>query len=217
MDKAAVLDWARRRMGAACEAPMEPGFRHRHGLRVAALALRLAERVAPAVERDLLEVAGVLHDIGKSGGRGSDRHGPRGARIVRRGAGRWLAPEELQQVCGMVEHHYARAGSRWYDGRPKPAWSAEVLLLQDADLLDHFGCNQVWQCFCWARRRRRTPEECLAEYWRHPRDPDWREEARRSLNYEVSREELAQRLRRSDAFFRQYALEQAGEFLVSGH
>lgn len=211
MDREAVLDWARRRMAGTRDTPMEPGYRLRHGLRVAALALRLAERVAPAVERDLLELAGVLHDIGKSGGRGSDGHGPRGARIVRRGAARWFASGELERVCQMVAQHYARAGSRWYEGKPRPVWPDEVLLIQDADLLDHFGCNGVWRSVCRARRRGQAPEESLAEYWQPPAEPDWREEARRSLNFEASREELALRLRRSDAFFRAFAREQEGE------
>lgn len=210
MDKDAVLKWAHRRMAAADDSPLEPGYRYHHGLRVAALAVELAGRLRSSVDLELLYVAGVVHDVGKSGYQGEDPHGPRGAEIVRTEAAAWFTAGELDQVCQMVERHYARPNSRWYAGREKPAWTEEVLLVQDADVLDHFGCNHVWQAFFWAKHLRQSPQETLAYYWRNPKEQDWREEARRSLNFDASRSELDRRLARSDAFCREFAMEQAG-------
>jgi len=210
MDKEAILKWAHRRMAAADDTPLEPGYRYHHGLRVAALAVELSERLALAVDRELLYVSGVLHDIGKSGYSGEAPHGPRGAEILREETREWFSQEELERACRIVERHYGRPNSRWYKGQDKPVWPEEVLLVQDADILDHFGCNHVWQAFFWAKHLRQSPQETLAYYWRNPKEHDWREEAKRALNYDLSREELSRRLERSDAFCREFAMEQAG-------
>ncbi len=210
MNKDALLKWAQRRMAAAESGALEPGYRWHHGLRVAALAVGLAERLGLAVDLERLYVAGVLHDLGKSGYAGEEPHGPRGAQILRAKAADWLDAGELDWVCNVVEHHYARPRSRWYADREKPVWPDEVLLVQDADILDHFGCNHVWRSFLWARRERLSPQDTLAHYWRNPKEQSWRVEARQALNYDLGREELDRRLARSDAFCRQFAMEQAG-------
>lgn len=216
MNKTAMLEWARSEMENACDAPMERGYRYRHGIRVASLALQLADVVAPGIDRDVLEVAAVLHDIGKSDGRGNEGHGNRGAAMVREYAAQWFSGDEIERVCRLIELHYARAGSRWYRGKSRPAWEKDVMLLQDADLLDHFGCNSVWLYFCRARNKKQDPKACIEEYWQPSHDPEWREEARRSLNFDVSRRELELRLQRSDCFFRRFAEEQDGRLAVAG-
>lgn len=210
MDKEAVLKWAQRRMAGADDSPLEPGYRYHHGLRVGALAVGLAEREKIAVDAELLYVAGVLHDVGKSGYSGEEPHGPRGEEILRAETAAWFSADELDRVARMVSRHYARPRSRWYEGQEKPAWPDEVLLIQDADILDHFGCNHVWQAFHWASHLRQSPQDTLAYYWRNPREVEWRGEGRNALNYDASREEFDRRLARSDAFCREFALEQAG-------
>lgn len=210
MDKETVLKWAQWRMAAADDGPLEPGYRYHHGLRVGALAVGLAERLALGLDSELLYVAGVIHDVGKSGYQGEEPHGPRGESILRAEAAAWFSSDELERIGCMVARHYARPHSRWYEGREKPTWPNEVLVLQDADILDHFGCNHVWQSFLWARHLRRSPQDTLAYYWRNPKELEWREEARRALNYDLSRTELDRRLARSDAFCREFAMEQAG-------
>ncbi len=210
MNKEPLLKWAQRRMATAESGPLEPGYRWHHGLRVGALAVGLAERLCLAVDPERLYVAGVLHDLGKSGYDGDEPHGPRGAQILHEKTTDWLSPEERQWIGNVIEHHYARPRGRWYADREKPSWPDEVLLVQDADILDHFGCNHVWQSFLWARQRRLSPQDALAHYWRNPRETARHVEAREALNYDLSREELDRRLARSEAFCREFALEQAG-------
>jgi hypothetical protein len=211
MDKEAILRWAQRRMAGADDGPLEPGYRYHHGLRVAAIAVGLAERLSLVSDSEVLYVSGVLHDVGKSGYEGESPHGPRGEEIIRAEAASWFTPDELERVGRMVARHYARPRSRWYEGQEqKPVWPDEVLILQDADILDHFGCNHVWQAFLWAKHLRQSPQDTLAYYWRNPRELEWRTEARRALNFDLSRSEFDIRLARSDAFCREFAMEQAG-------
>jgi hypothetical protein len=214
MDVPAILDWARARMADADDAPMERGYRLAHGIRVGELAVALAAREAPDVApAELFRVAGVLHDIGKAGYRGPEPHGPRGVAIVRAEAAQWFAPDELDRVCFMVEHHYDRPFSRWFDDRPRPSWPVEVLLLQDADLLDHCGANYFWLSIHHAAGRSQSAasflqanddETCLRY------GAGWRRETRRSLNFEESRREFDRRQAVCDAFFRQFSIDLRG-------
>ena len=47
--------------------------------------------------------------------------------------------EELEAVAQIVLHHYDRPNSIWFEGKEKPEWTPDILLVQDADVLDHFG------------------------------------------------------------------------------
>ena len=218
MNKDAILDWARTRMERADDSPMETGYRLHHGERVGAIAAALAERVCPGeAPADLYRVAGVVHDIGKAGYKGPVPHGPRGAAILRAEAAQWFEPDEFELVCRMVENHYARPLSRWYDGKEKPVWDNPVLVLQDADLLDHFGANYFWIAFHHAVVRDESPDRFLASY-EEPgtrRGKGWVLDSRRSLNFEESRHELDRRQTLATAFYREMALDVTGALPIA--
>ena len=203
MQKGIILDWAERRMKSAKADPYERGYRYHHGLRVAAIAVALAKAMRfSRKELDLIDVAGVLHDIGKTRGGGNDLHGPRGADIVRRNLGKWLSAEEMERVCAMVAHHYERPHSSWYKGKGRtlPRLPKEVLVIQDADILDHHGGMEVWCSILYARRDALSPTEMLEAYrgeWKAERT-----EAMRSLNFAASRKELRRRFKIADALWR---------------
>ena len=214
MDIPAILSWARARMERADDSPMEPGYRLHHGERVGAIAAALAARVCPGeAPAEIYRVAGAVHDVGKAGYRGPEPHGPRGARILRAEAAAWFSPDELDLVCLMVENHYQRPLSRWYDGKAKPVWPAPVLVLQDADLIDHFGANYFWIAFHHAVARGETPAAFLAAYHEPGarRGLGWVQDSRRSLNYEDSRRELDRRQRLAEAYYAELAIDLAGD------
>ena len=214
MDIPSILSWARSRMERADDSPLELGYRLHHGERVGAIAASLAERVCPgAAPSELYRIAGVVHDVGKAGYRGPVPHGPRGAQILRAEAAQWFEPEELDFVCLMVENHYARPLSRWYEGKEKPVWPAPVLVIQDADLLDHFGTNYFWITFHHAIAKGEGPDRFFASYTEPGtrRGLGWVQDSRRSLNFEESRRELDRRQSLAEAFYKEMAMDLEGK------
>ena len=209
MDIPSIETWARSRMADADDSPMERGYRLHHGERVGAIAASLARRLdAGGTSPDIYRVAGLLHDIGKAGYRGPEPHGPRGAQIVRAEAAQWFEPAELALVCLMVENHYARPLSRWYEGVEKPVWPLPVLIMQDADLIDHVGANYLWITINPGRRDGLSPAGLLA-IRNEPgarRGEGWVRDCLRSLNFEESRAEVVRRQRLADAFYAEVAL-----------
>ncbi len=212
MNRDAILAWAEDRMAAADDGLRGTGFRYYHGLRVGALARALAERMECGIEPDILEVAGVLHDLGKSGGESNEDHGPRGAAILRREAGHlFSSPETLERVALIVAQHYARPRSKWYDGKARPLWPDEVLLVQDADLLDHCGGAEIRTICRRELQKNLTPLEALALIKLPSATPDWRAEVRRALNFEASRAEFDYRTQQANLFRAQFARELEGK------
>ena len=95
MEEMKVLSWAERTMAGQECAPLERGYRYWHGVRTGRIAVWLGKALGmDEVMLARLYVAGVLHDVGKSGYRGKEPHGPRGGRIVREKLRRWLTAEE---------------------------------------------------------------------------------------------------------------------------
>ena len=141
-----ILSWGTEKMKFTNETPLEVGYRYYHGLRSAKLAVALAEGMGLEVDRDVLYVGSFLHDVGKAGNRGPD-HGPRGAELIRAEIPHLFSATELELVLSMVSNHYMRPNGKHFEGKKIPVFPAEVLLIQDADTLDHFGCNAVWLAF----------------------------------------------------------------------
>jgi len=213
MNKEAILKWAEERMAKHTCEPLEPGYRFHHGLRVGGLAVSLGKRLGVSqAQLDLLYVAGVVHDVGKSGYLGTDAHGPRGEAIVRARLTEWLDKDEMERVAQMVAHHYERPRSQWYKGKVPPQWSDDILIIQDADILDHYGMTFVWSAVLRAHKDGLSPMQMLETFWRGTHERDVRDEAHRSLNFEESRAELNVRFEKAELFFRALFEEQMGEF-----
>ena len=186
------------------EIPYEPGYRLNHGKRVEALSMQIVEAEALDVNRECLAIGARLHDIGK----GDDKfepHGIRGARWVRERFADLLSPEALEQVADIVEHHYERPKSKWYIGKEKPTWNTEILIVQDADVLDHFGMSGIWISLRWSAHHHHSPAETKATWFDSERKINWRKEARKSLNFDTSRHILETRIAEMDAFFHRLA------------
>jgi len=209
MNRKEILEWAERRMKTATAEPYECGYRYHHGMRVAAIAVRLARSVnLSRTQQALVYVAGVLHDVGKAGKRGNDSHGPRGANVIRRHLKPWMTREEMDRVCAMVGNHYERPRSSWYHGKTPPQLPKEVLVVQDADIIDHYGSMEVWAEILYARRDGKSPAEMLKSL--HGQSKKERAEALKSLNFAVSRREVRRRFKAADAFFRTLGVDSGG-------
>lgn len=209
MDITAIKAWAKTKMLQTDDSPLEPGYRWYHGVRTAKLAGYLASQMQLEVDEDVLEIGGLLHDIGKAGYSGPEPHGPRGARIIREEAAQLFTPDTLERVTAIVANHYQRPNSKHWRGKKAPEFPAETLLVQDADIIDHLGANAVWLAFRYGAAQLRNQEAAIQRF--HQVDPPWHEESLASLNYTISRRELEHRLQFLEHFYSQWELEEQGE------
>lgn len=197
----------------ADDSPLEPGYRWYHGVRTAGLALRLAEQMRLPVDRDVLELGGLLHDLGKAGYRGPQPHGPRGARLIRAEAAHLFSAEQLERVTTIVANHYERPNSKYWRGKEPPVFAPEVLLVQDADILDHIGANGVWLAFHYSAQEGRAQREAIDRFFSV--DAEWHREMTQSLNFTASIQEMKRRLDFVHNFYRQWQQEERGELTLS--
>ncbi len=209
MNITAIKAWAEAKMLQADESPLEPGYRWYHGVRTAKLAGLLAEQMQLDVDKDILELGGLLHDVGKAGYRGPDPHGIRGARLIRAEIAHLFPPDKLERVASIVANHYQRPNSKYWRGKEAPEFPAEVLLVQDADILDHLGANAIWLACRYGAKELRNQEAAIQRFYQV--DPPWHQESLASLNYAASRQELEHRLKFLEHFYIQWKREERGE------
>ncbi len=151
------------------------GNKYYHGIRTAELALDLRRRLFPddASHDDVIRVASWFHDCQN----GSDEHCEAGARYCE-GALRGLCTEsELRAICAIVRVHDDRSHRVTYD--------VPTMLVQDADLLDHFGSYDVIMATLQCNYEDKPVAEVVRWlYDRRKAVPQYS----RELNFEISRE-----------------------------
>lgn len=188
-------------MSDSVEIPYEPGYRLHHGERSERLCMQIADAEKLAVDRESLAIGALVHDLGKSSGDTGESHAVRGARMVKEMFADLMTPDELVQVAEIVKHHFERPNGKWYENKEKPSWNNEILILQDADVLDHFGIPGIWLSLHWAVHKKLSPARAQQEWFDSEHMVAWRQEARRSLNFETSRHLLDLRIAEMDDFF----------------
>ena len=114
----------------------ETGFIYFHGARVANLVINLRKLIFPEdnSKDEILQAAAYFHDVAK----GIEPHNKFGAILVR---------EMLQDLCTEVEVEQISELIQCHALRKKRAYNNYEMLLQDADLLDHFGTIELWMNF----------------------------------------------------------------------
>lgn len=174
MDLEMIKEKAWQSMGKRQSHPdREPGYVFYHGQRVAQISLTLREMIFPdqTGDDDLIRVGGWFHDVGK----GIEPHWEYGALICRKILQDLCPPERLEGIVQIVGSHTLRKTKEY------PYY---VKLVQDADILDHFGSQEIWLNFWHSAYRHQTVEDALAFY-----DKSYREHIQRVrglLNYPES-------------------------------
>ncbi|MDF2521791.1 MAG: hypothetical protein K0R84_2419, partial [Clostridia bacterium] len=111
----------------------ETGFIYNHGERTAKLVINLRKLVLPedASMDEILQVAAFFHDVAK----GIEPHSQYGSILAKEMLQDLCSSEELEKIAELISLHTSRkkGGSDDY-----------AKLLQDADLLDHFGSIELW-------------------------------------------------------------------------
>lgn len=133
-----IRDVAFREIGQRASHPFkEKGNKFHHGQRVAQSIKELAELILYRGDLAPVTVAAWLHDI-SNGEVSHKEHGKVGAGKVAEMIKGLCTDIELKQICHFIEVH---------DERDISVDTIELKLLQDADLLDHFGTQLIWCLF----------------------------------------------------------------------
>lgn len=179
----------------------EKGFIYRHCKRVSVSILQLRRHTTGDAGHDTaLRVAAMFHDIGK----GIEPHEETGAAIVQSMLSPHLPPALLTEVVHLIRSHKAYAIS--------DPWAH---LLQDADILDHFGTIEIGLSFQYSAYNEKGMPETLDWYERHY-DREL-ERIRALLHHRVSQEILDEKAAYTRAFAARLASEMAGDYPSLAH
>ncbi|MGI6570942.1 MAG: HD domain-containing protein [Caldicoprobacterales bacterium] len=115
----------------------EKGFIYYHGQRVARIAVTLRKMILPDEDSrdEVLTVAAYFHDIAK----GIEPHNEYGAVLAREVLKDYCDPQQLEEIAQLIHLH------KIFDKSSKQPELAKIL--QDADILDHFGTIEIWMNF----------------------------------------------------------------------
>lgn len=201
MDLDLIKEQAWQAMGKRHSHPdRELGYAFYHGQRVAKIALKLRELILPGEDSQdqVILVGGWLHDVGK----GIEPHWEYGALISREIMRDLCSPSELEQITTIVGAHTLRKK------QPHPHY---VKLVQDADILDHFGSQEIWLNFWHCAYRRENVEHSL-EFYRDYYAAN-AQRVRSLLNYQKSVEYFDEKDRFVQDFVERLRRENAGELV----
>jgi uncharacterized protein len=177
----------------------EKGGAYYHGERVAGTVLILRNIVVPedCSYDDILTVASWFHDIGK----GIEPHNVYGAVLAKEALREYCSPKEVDEIAGLIELHCERCPQ----SNDYTAW---VKLLQDADLIDHFGTFTIWMDFLHSSFEEKSIEQTFtydeAEWEKHC------QKYRNLLNYDVSKSIIDDKINFINEFYARFRVEGRG-------
>lgn len=178
----------------------EVGSIYDHGKRVANAVLALKARVLPNDDGrmdDVLRAAALFHDVGK----GIEPHARYGAAIAHEALNGLVAEWERNEICRLIAAHCDR-------GEAAHGLDDYAKLLQDADLLDHFGVYGIWMCVQYRAHQGGGLHE-LEAFYDANFDASFAE-YHVLLNYEAARRICADKERFERAFWQRLKIEAEG-------
>ena len=182
----------------------ERGSIYFHGARTAAGVVALRKRIFPddASRDDALKIAAMFHDIGK----GIEPHERYGAALFREAVADLLLPDMIGICASMIASHC--------DRRPNEAvYDPWARLLQDADVLDHFGSYQVWMDVYYASADQSPPRTLIEGFYAGEYDK-LKMDLRALLNYPESIKIFDEKTAFSDAWIERFKIEMNGGYIV---
>jgi uncharacterized protein len=176
----------------------EPGYVYHHGLRTANLAIELMARIGAPPDDDPVLFAGALfHDVGK----GFSAHHETGADIANSLLADVCSSVELDRICDIVRYHCIRKQGLDLDNG--------ILAVQDADMIDHFGTQEIWINFHFRAYNHENQGDAI-EFWDSDNFRKQTARLRELLNFDISKSIYDDRVDFQDRFLSRLKLESAG-------
>lgn len=181
----------------------EKGFIYYHGQRVANLAISLRKLIIPDDNSndDIIRVASYFHDVAK----GIEPHFEYGAILVKEILKEYCTEEELEKIAAIVRYHTLRSKDNDY--------ADYIKIVQDADILDHYGTVEVWLNFHYYAYHD-LPMEKAVEFYEQEFEKQV-SKVRELLNYEVSKKIYDDKIEFCREFFRKFAIESKGGIVIT--
>jgi uncharacterized protein len=178
----------------------ETGFIYYHGARVANLVINLRKLILPEDSSmdEILQAAAYFHDVAK----GIEPHSKYGAVLIREMLQDLCTAEEIEQIARLIGSHAQRK---------KREYNNYEMLLQDADLLDHFGTIELWMNFCYSAIDDKNIDFSIDYY-----DTEFKALADKNkslLNYEVSEKIFNEKLQFLHDFISRMKIENKGDIV----
>ena len=178
----------------------EVGFIYHHGVRVANFVVNLRRLVLPedGSKDEILQAAAYFHDVAK----GIEPHAKYGAVLVRELLQDICTRDEIEEIADLIACHAQRK---------KRSYNVFEMLLQDADLLDHFGTIDIWMSFCYCAIADKNIDYSIEFY-----DTEFKEMAAKNrslLNFEVSERIFDEKLAFEDSFMQRLIIENRGDIV----
>ncbi len=179
----------------------ETGFVFAHGKRVMNGVIILRKMITDDSSfDDTLACAALFHDVGK----GIGEHGKSGAAIARYILKDEITPDELDEVARLIDAHNQRDPE---SGR----WDIRAKLLQDADLIDHFGIMEVWINFLYNANRDWSFEKAQ-EFYKNEFDAEVAEN-RKLINYDIAKQIYDEKIAFNRMIIERMKTEGAGDYV----
>ena len=176
----------------------ERGFIYYHGQRGAKLAITLRKLIIPDLDDkdDILIVAAYFHDIAK----GIEPHSRYGAIIVEELLKSYCEPDELTEICDLIGSHLKTKAEK--------QMTKLEMVLQDADILDHFGTVELWMNFQYYANTDAPIVESVKFY--QEKFDDHAKRISGYLNFEISRKICQEKIAFVKQFTDRMAVEATG-------
>ncbi len=180
----------------------EKGFIYYHGQRVANLAVQLRKMLLPEDNSrdEMMMVASFFHDVAK----GIEPHCQYGSILARALLKEHCEADALEEIVDIIRCHQLRDAKQDY-----PKW---VKIVQDADILDHFGIVEIWMNFQYYAHESGSILDSLAyyknEFFGHAAS------LKDLLNYELSLDIYNEKIDFINSFVTRMALEANGEICM---
>ncbi len=180
----------------------EKGFIYYHGLRVSKLSLKLRQVILPedCSHDDIIIVASLFHDIAK----GIEPHGKHGAILVKDILEDYCSAYEIAEIAKIIYYHDLKKENNDY--------SKYIKIVQDTDILDHFGSIEIWMNFQY-RAYKDEPMQASLEFYNNEFDSEVKQ-CRKLLNYDVSYKIFDDKISFIYLFIDRFKREAEGEFCI---
>jgi uncharacterized protein len=180
----------------------EKGFIYYHGLRVSKLSLNLRKIILnkDCSHDDIITVASLFHDAAK----GIEPHGKNGAVLVKDILRDYCSEDEINEITNIIYYHSLRKKNNDY--------SEYIKIVQDSDMLDHFGSMDIWLNFQHCAYKDEPMQKAL-EFYNNEYNAEV-QKCRALLNYDVSCKIFDDKVSFTDLFVDRFKREAEGEICI---